>query len=195
MNVPSWRPLRLGEIEGPLARELRETLGIDVEACLECGKCSGGCSNGHVFDFTPRKIVQLVRLGAEETLAAMDALWICLSCRLCVDRCPAGIDIPRIMDFLRERAHRRGTRPARPDVALFHELLLASIERRGRVSEGALALRFGWTREARGRLKDAVLGLRLLLKGRFPFPVPGVKEKGEVRRLFERFHRRSPVPE
>src|SRR5208337_2583202 len=83
-----YRPMRLDEIDDSLQKEIRENCGVDVEMCMECGKCSGGCSNGHVFDYTPRKIIQLVKLNAEDSLMNMDALWICLSCHLCLDRCP-----------------------------------------------------------------------------------------------------------
>ena len=93
---PDYRPMRLDEVDDSLQKEIRENCGVDVEKCMECGKCSGGCSNGHIFDFTPRKVIQLIKLNAEETLISMDALWICLSCHLCADRCPSGIDTPRI---------------------------------------------------------------------------------------------------
>jgi heterodisulfide reductase subunit C len=174
---------RLERIESPLNRELKDLFGIDVDTCLECGKCSGGCSNGHVFDYTPRKIVQLVKLGAEETLLKMDALWICLSCQLCLDRCPSGIDIPRILDHLREKSRQRGIPATRPAVGLFHDLMLDQVRNSGRVSEVGLMLRFN---VATGQyLKDAGLGWKMFLKGKLhPFS-PSVKSVKEVRRLFE----------
>src|SRR5512137_1472423 len=101
--------LRYGKTieEKGLRQEEELACGVDLDACYECGKCSGGCSTGHHYDFTPRKIIQLVRLGAEETLLNLDALSICVSCRLCVERCPSGIDIPAIIDYLREKALRQ----------------------------------------------------------------------------------------
>jgi heterodisulfide reductase subunit C2 len=181
MVPDSYTPLRLDKIDSPLKKELKDLFGIDVDTCLECGKCSGGCSNGHVFDYTPRKIVQLVKLGAEETLMKMDALWICLSCQLCLDRCPSGIDIPLILDHLREKARRRGIPASRPAVGLFHELMLEQIRKSGRISEVGLMLRFT---AATGRYgKDAELGIRMFLRGKLnPFS-PSVKNMREVRRL------------
>ncbi|MBP1720975.1 MAG: putative heterodisulfide reductase, subunit, partial [Deltaproteobacteria bacterium] len=168
MDTEIYTPLRLDEIDSALQRELKEKIDIDIETCLECGKCSGGCSNGHIFDYTPRKIVQLVKLGDEETLAGMDALWICLSCQLCLDRCPSGIDIPRILDYLREKAVTRGVKASRPDVHLFMELMLEEARDKGRVSEVPLMIRF--KRKTGQYLKDAGLGFKMFLKGKLsPF--------------------------
>ncbi len=183
MTQDDYEPIRLDRVDSPLKTELKELFGIDVETCLECGKCSGGCSNGHVFDYTPRKIVQLVKLGAENTLMKMDALWICLSCQLCLDRCPSGIDIPRILDHIREKARRMGIPASRPAVGLFHELMLEQIRKTGRVSEVGLMLRFMAATGCYG--KDASLGIRMAFKGKLnPFS-PSVKGMDEVKRLYD----------
>jgi heterodisulfide reductase subunit C len=130
-----------------------------------------------------------VRLGAEETLMKMDALWICLSCQLCLDRCPSGIDIPRILDHLREKAHRKGIPASRPAVALFHDLMLEQIRMTGRVSEVGLMLRF---KAATGEYrKDAGLGLRMFLKGKLNPLSPAVKRVDEVRRLYDSASKRT----
>jgi heterodisulfide reductase subunit C len=181
--------IRLERLESPLKRELKDLFGIDVDTCLECGKCSGGCSNGHVFDYTPRKIVQLVKLGAEDRLLKMDALWICLSCQLCLDRCPSGIDIPRILDHLREKARRRRIPATRPAVGLFHDLMLEQIRKAGRVSEVGLMLRF---KAATGEyMKDAGIGVKLFLKGKLNPSSPAVKGVDELRRLYDNASKRT----
>lgn len=189
METHFYTPMRLDEVESPLQAEIEKALGVDIETCMECGKCSGGCSNAHIFDFTPRKVVQLIRLGAEETLLTMDALWVCLSCQLCVDRCPSGIDIPLIMDYLREKARREGCQPSRPAVALFYELMCSCVEKRGRVSELPLMLRFNV--QTGQYLKDLTLGVRMFLKGKLPLMTGKVKKMDEVRALFASSHRRS----
>jgi len=185
METEIYTPLRLDEIDNALQRELKEKLDVDIETCLECGKCSGGCSNGHIFDYTPRKIVQLVKLGDEETLAGMDALWICLSCQLCLDRCPAGIDIPRILDYFREKAVTKGVKATRPDVHLFMELMLEEARDKGRISEVPLMIRF--KKKTGQYLKDAGLGFRMFLKGKLsPFPSRMQKPEGLKKLISER---------
>ena len=178
---PDYRPMRLDEIDDSLQKEIREKCGVDVELCMECGKCSGGCSNGHIFDYTPRKVVQLVKLNAEDTLINMDALWICLSCHLCSDRCPSGIDTPRILDYMREKAYRKGV-TTRPKIRLFNELMLSSVQKSGRISELPLVFKYNWM--SGQYMKDAILGLKLLFKGKLSFYSPGVKAKEDIRRMF-----------
>jgi len=178
-----YTPLNLNDIDDSIQEEIRTKCGIDVDLCLECGKCSGGCPNGHIFDYTPRKIVRLVKLGDKETLMTMDALWICLSCQLCLDRCPSGIDIPAILDYMREKACRGGVEASRPRVKLFHELLLSSIRERGRVSELDVVLKYNW--KTGEYMKNARLGVKMLLKGKLNLSRSRVKETEEVRRLFE----------
>jgi heterodisulfide reductase subunit C len=182
MDTETYKPLRLDEIETALPLELKENLGIDIETCLECGKCSGGCSNGHVFDYTPRKIVLLVKVGDEEVLAGIDALWICLSCQLCLERCPSGIDIPRILDYLRERAVKRGVRATRPAVRDFMDLMIEEIRARGRISEMPLMIRF--KKKTGQYLKDAGLGLRMFLKGKLNPFLYRMRRADELEKLF-----------
>jgi heterodisulfide reductase subunit C len=182
MGPDFYIPMRLNEVDDSLQKEIKENLGIELEMCLECGKCSGGCSNAQAFDYTPRKIVQLLKFNDEETLLRMDALWICLSCQLCLDRCPSGIDIPRLLDYLRAKAYRKGLGASRPQVQLFYELMLSSVRKIGRVSEFQVISQFN--RKTGQYLKDAHLGWTMFLKGKVSFLSPHVKEKEKVRRLF-----------
>jgi len=178
--------LRYGQTieEKGLRQEVEQACGVDLDLCYECGKCSGGCSTGHHYDFTPRKIIQLVRLGKprsiEDKLLNMDALSICVSCRLCVERCPSGIDIPGIIDYLRERALRQAVPPKRVKVDLFNTLFLEEISRRGRVSELSLMARFKM--KTRDLTSDAATGMRLFLRGKLKLLTPGVRGRGEVKK-------------
>lgn len=123
-----------------------------------------------------------MKLGDRETLMTMDALWICLSCQLCLDRCPSGIDIPAILDYIREKACLSGAKVSRPAVKLFHELMLSSIKERGRLSELNVALKYNW--KTGQYMKDARLGFKMLFKGKLSFFSNRVKKREEVRRLF-----------
>ena len=183
MDTEFYTPPSLNNIDDSLKQEINSHCGIDVDLCLECGKCSGGCPNGRLFDYTPRKIVQLVKLGDEKTLMTMEAIWLCLSCNLCLDRCPSEIDIPGILDYIREKSCRSEARASRPQVKLFYRLILDSIRKSGHVSELGVALRFNW--KTGQYLKDARLGLKLMLKGKLiPFR-RFVKGREAIRRLFE----------
>jgi heterodisulfide reductase subunit C2 len=183
MAVDIYRPMRLGR-QRSLQGDLKDVSGVDVDRCLECGKCSGGCSTGYIFDYTPRKIVQLVKLGAKDTLMRMDALSVCVSCSLCRDRCPVGIDVASMVDYFREKAHEAGIPLTRNKVSLFNELFLREVYATGKIAELPLMLRFNLG--SGELLHDAALGLKLLLKGKLRLlsPVRKVADRRSVRRLF-----------
>lgn len=177
-------PVNLGEINNTFQNHIERTCDVDLNTCMECGKCSGGCSNIRNMNYSPRKIIQLIKLGDETKLLNGEDMWLCVGCNLCVDRCPSGIDIPRIMDCLKETAAARGIKPAREHIALFHQLLLGSVFKRGRIAESTLMIRFNT--QTGQYLKDAGLGLKLFLKGKLnPFS-PMVKDIDSVRRFFKK---------
>ncbi len=178
--------VKLDETDNRLADEIKQSCGVDIEMCLECGKCTGGCSNTHIFDFTPRKIIQLIKLGQEDKLLHMDSLWTCVSCQLCFDRCPSGISVARIMDYLREKSHKKNIKPSRENVMLFHEIVLRSVQHSGRLHELGSVMQFNI--KSGMLFKDTELGIKMFFKGKlslFHFKIKGVKQ---VRRLFKYFY-------
>jgi len=180
---------KIDETDSKLADEIKEKCGVDIRKCLECGKCSGGCSNAHIFDYTPRKIVQLIKLGQEEKLLKMDALWACVSCQLCYDRCPAGISVAKIMDYLREKHHVKNMKPTRENVLLFHKIVLDSVNHSGRLNELGSVMKFNM---GSGMLtKDMGLGITMFLRGKLsPLSLLHFKIKGveQVRLFFKHFN-------
>ncbi len=177
--------LKITSSKSSLRKEIELACGVDLDLCYECGKCSGGCPTGHHFDFTPRKIIQMIRLEdagfIEAKLLRTDALSLCVSCRLCLERCPSGINTPKIIDYLRERAIRRGVPPKRPDVDLFNRIFLDEIARRGRVSEFFLLARY---KIKKGDLwSDFGAGVRLFFKGKLNPFTAGVRARDRIRKV------------
>lgn len=175
--------IKLDEADGRLTEEIKENCNIDIETCMECGKCSGGCSSAHIFDFTPRKIIQLIKLGQEERLLHMDSLWTCVSCQLCFDRCPSNISVARIMDYLREKSHGKNIRPVRENVLMFHEIVLKSVEHSGRLNEIGSVMRFNL--QSGRPFRDAGMGLRMFLRGKIRLLHFRIGNIRQVRRIFE----------
>ncbi|MFO8012307.1 MAG: 4Fe-4S dicluster domain-containing protein, partial [Phycisphaerae bacterium] len=94
--------------EKTLADEVLERTGVDVRECYQCGKCTAGCPMAPFMDLTPSQVMRLVQIGDEEavdTLLSSTALWSCVGCLTCTQRCPKDLDPAAVMDALREIAY------------------------------------------------------------------------------------------
>lgn len=71
--------------------------------CLSCGKCTAVCPVAYRgSDFSPRALVESVL--AQATLVnsqVAPAVWVCLTCGRCVERCNSGVDYPALIRELR----------------------------------------------------------------------------------------------
>lgn len=94
-------------IRGEFVRQVETISGETVLACNQCGKCSAGCPLAFQMDLLPNQVIRLVQLGSPDVLQAQ-TIWTCAACLTCVARCPKGVDLPRIMEALRQIALERG---------------------------------------------------------------------------------------
>ena len=95
------------QLHGVLVEHVEAISGQDILACNQCGKCSAGCPVAGNMDMLPSQVIRLVQLGLDEALEAR-AIWLCASCLTCITRCPKGVDLPRVMEALRQIHLRRG---------------------------------------------------------------------------------------
>jgi len=103
-------------IESDFVRRVEEISGQDLLACNQCGKCSAGCPVTFAMDLLPSQVIRLAQLGLEEVLDA-NTIWYCASCQTCLSRCPRGVDLPRVMEALRQISLReRGDYLAMPEL-------------------------------------------------------------------------------
>jgi len=99
--------LSIDKVRGPFVARVEEISGQDLLACNQCGKCSAGCPVVAAMDLLPNQVIRMAQLGMEDVLEC-NTIWICASCLTCVARCPKGVDLPRLMEALRQIALRRG---------------------------------------------------------------------------------------
>ena len=76
--------------------------GTDVRKCMKCGKCSGRCPAFREMDIKPPQFVSLLAQGKVEKLLAGKAIWNCLSCMACVERCPRGVAPAAVVEAVRD---------------------------------------------------------------------------------------------
>ncbi len=99
--------ISIDKVQGPFVQQVEEISGQDLLACNQCGKCSAGCPVVAMMDILPSQVIRMAQLGMEEVLES-NTIWICASCLTCVTRCPKGVDLPRLMEALRQIALRKG---------------------------------------------------------------------------------------
>ena len=89
------------KLHSDFVRRVRAISGQELLACNQCGKCSAGCPVAFAMDLLPSQVIRLVQLGLEEALEA-ESIWTCAACQTCLSRCPRGVDLPRVMEALRQ---------------------------------------------------------------------------------------------
>jgi heterodisulfide reductase subunit C len=99
--------ISVDKVRGPFVQKVEEISGQDLLACNQCGKCSAGCPIVAAMDLLPSQVIRMAQLGMEEVLES-ETIWICASCLTCVTRCPKGVDLPRLMEAVRQIALRQG---------------------------------------------------------------------------------------
>ena len=100
--------ISIDTVRGPFVTQVEEISGQDLLACNQCGKCSAGCPVVAAMDVLPSQVIRMAQLGMEDEVLESKTIWICASCLTCVTRCPKGVDLPRLMEALRQIALRRG---------------------------------------------------------------------------------------
>lgn len=171
--------------------------------CIMCGACVSDCTALEVDEsfLGPAALAKSYRFVADprdgastrrfETLNAPGGAWDCTRCYMCVEVCPKGVaPMERIME-LRESMMDAGvtnTSGAR-HVSSFSK----SVARAGWLDETMLAVD-SWGRFNIPKLiAEAPLGIRALIRGKFPKPMflhhkrPGARNVGKI---FQRFDRK-----
>jgi heterodisulfide reductase subunit B2 len=158
-------------ISTDLARRIQKETGENVSLCYQCVRCTSGCPLAEHFDLAPNQVMRAAQLGMDDAVFDSRTPWLCASCQTCTTRCPQGIDVARVMDFIVEDAKRRGVKPKVPEVALFNKVFLRDVDLLGRSYE--LGLLAEMNVRTRRPFKDIDLGLAMFRHGKIKF-IPDV---------------------
>ncbi len=80
--------------------------GTDAKKCMKCGKCSGRCPAFKEMDIKPHQFVSCLVQGKLDKLLNSKAIWNCLSCMACVERCPRGVAPQGVIEAVRDTVAR-----------------------------------------------------------------------------------------
>ncbi len=78
---------------------IRSAGGEQLYQCYQCGLCTGTCPWNLVRSFPVRKIIHQAQLGVVDFES--EEIWLCTTCRSCVQRCPRGVAIIDIARAIR----------------------------------------------------------------------------------------------
>ena len=181
MQQPSLSPdfsfLEKAEAAGP----------FNAAECFQCRKCTNGCPASFAMDLMPDQVIRLAILGQKEEVLRSRTIWVCASCETCSTRCPNGVRIAELMDYLKEEAVKAGVGLAQPRVAALHQTFLENVAMMGRVFEGGLLPAYWFKSGQMGEklksgdlAKELKLALKLFRKGRLSPTPKTIKGKAEV---------------
>jgi len=161
----------------------------EIQLCYHCHKCTAGCPVVSDMEYGPDRVLRMVQMDERERLFRSHDIWLCASCETCGTRCPNEIDIARVMDALRMLALEAGVKPAEPDAVKFHRLFLMVVQNMGRMHEATLFAAYKlWTRHI---LDDMDSGAQLFLKGKIPLLPHLIKDRQQIKKVFEQAQTRS----
>jgi len=168
-------------------RQVEQQTGQAITTCYQCGNCTAGCPAGFAYDMQANQIIRGVQLGLKDQVLSSQSLWYCLSCGVCSLRCPSNIAVAEVMESLRHMARRENYVSVSP-INKFWLSFLKIVCCFGRSYElGVIVLYKIWSGRLFGDLDIAYPALSRRKLGFLPHVV---KEKGEVRRIFERYKAR-----
>lgn len=168
--------------------EITVRTGVKVERCYQCGKCSAGCAVNREMDYPPSVVMRMLQAGRAEDFDALlrsETIWLCASCQNCLERCPMRIDIPALMDHLREKALGLGVvnRNAK-NIVSFHRAFLDSVRYTGRLYE--IGLVADYKLRSFKLMQDLDVAPSMFMKGKLPLMPEVIKDRSRIAKIFSR---------
>jgi len=170
--------------ESTFARRVKELSGVDFNRCYQCLTCTLSCPVIFAMDYFPNQIVRMIQLGAKSDVLQSTTIWLCASCETCVTRCPNEIDIPRLMDTLRQMALQEKVHGKETTVPIFHQIFLKSIRQMGKQYELGMLLELKL--RVRDFFGDIGMGIKMLRKGKLSLLPGRIKGYREIQTIFRK---------
>jgi len=76
---------------------LKTPAGKRILSCIQCGTCSGTCPYGEHMEYTPRRVINMLRHGRIEEVFKTDNMLRCVACYACSAKCPRDIKLTEVL--------------------------------------------------------------------------------------------------
>lgn len=154
-------------------------------SCIQCGTCSATCPLSDRMDYTPRRIIGMVREGFKKEVLNSSTIWLCASCYSCTVECPREIKITDLMYALKREAIVEKTYPKRFPIPVLASAFFNQVKRHGRQNETRLIMTMYLLTNPFRLLKNTRLALRMFLRGRLSIFEKGIKDTKGLQKLLK----------
>lgn len=172
-------------VEPGFAELVQQISGKELRQCYHCLKCSAGCPINFAMDWAPNQIIRMVQLGLQERVLSSSTIWLCASCETCSTRCPNEVDLPTIMDTLKEMAIQNGIRSQQAGIQTFHRVFLNCLREYGRMHEVSLLALYKLL--SLNPFEDMGLGIKMFRKGKLNLLPSRIENVHELETIFRTF--------
>jgi heterodisulfide reductase subunit C2 len=174
-----------------LSGEVRMDTGVIINKCYQCGKCSAGCPVATEMDFPPSLVMRMLQTDDPEQydkLLKSMSIWLCVSCEMCLTRCPMEIDIPKLMDYMRQKSVKAKKNNSKANhIIAFHKSFLDSINYTGRLYEMGLIVDYKMRTGA--MMQDVAVAPKMFVKGKLN-PIPEIiKGRKKLAAIFNKIQK------
>ena len=171
-----------------LAWRIEKHVEVAARKCYQCGKCTAGCPVAGEMDYPPSMVMRMLQTESpenDEKLLRSHSIWLCVTCEMCLGRCPMEIDIPSVMDFLRQRSLKENKANAKAkNIIAFHKSFLSSIKYTGRLFE--LGLIVDYKRRSLKLMQDVMLAPKMITRGKLHFIPEIIKGTPHIKKIFKK---------
>lgn len=171
-----------------LAWDIEKKVDVLSRKCYQCGKCSAGCPVADEMDLPPSMVMRLLQTETQANdnrILRSYSIWLCVTCEMCLGRCPMEIDIPSVMDYLRQKSISvKKVNPKAKKIIAFHKSFLNSIKHTGRLFE--LGLTLDYKRRTLTLMQDVALAPRMISRGKLHFFPEIIKGRPHMGKIFRK---------
>lgn len=159
--------------------------GEKLYGCIQCGNCSATCPLSPYMDYTPRKIIAMVRAGFRDEVLSNSTVWLCASCYSCTVECPKSIKITDIMYALKREAIMKKVYPRNFAIPALSRTFYDEVKSGGRINETWLLTKFYLRTNIFKAFGFIGLALKLFGSGRLKLVEKKLTNKAQFKKMIE----------
>ena len=190
-----WRQEKYeAELDPHFAEEVASIPGGEkLYSCIQCGTCSAACPVSQYMDYTPRKIISMIRAGFKKEVLSSTTPWLCVSCYACTVECPKKVTITDIMYAAKRLGIREGIYPKKFMTPVLAREFFDIVKKNGRNHEPTLLTRMYLKTNPFRMFKQMTLGMKLFIRGRMSVKKDVIERKGELQTVLKALEKETMI--